>query len=241
MERRDEADQGKRLHDLICWTPDSESQVHRFTSLHAFLHLGIDVLYLDMDTFLLRDPIPRILARAEHEGLDALFAGHGDADCINIGVFFLKAGGRTSVWMSQYLTWYHDHPFEIDQRGLHVFLRLPAAQLRVAYVPEDLVEVRGGIIDDVNEIVIGASGWHGRIDHLFVFHWCSRPLYEKEVELNDAYDAADALESFNFPLPLALATASSSPLGFPWAKVLQLRAVLESYYKHVLLERSTCW
>lgn len=27
---------------------------------------------------------------------------------------------------SRFLAWYHDHPFEIDQRGLHVFLGLPA-------------------------------------------------------------------------------------------------------------------
>jgi hypothetical protein len=26
----------------------------------------------------------------------------------------------------RFLTWYHDHPFEIDQRGLHIFLALPA-------------------------------------------------------------------------------------------------------------------
>lgn len=48
-------------------------------------------IYLDMDTFLLRDPTKRFKAAAEG-GWDALFSRHADADCINIGVFYLKAG-----------------------------------------------------------------------------------------------------------------------------------------------------
>ena len=69
---------------VICWMPDTMSQVHRFTCIHGLLHLGIDVLYTDMDTFWLRDPTHRILSSASD--WDALFARHGDADCINIGV-----------------------------------------------------------------------------------------------------------------------------------------------------------
>lgn len=47
------------------------------------------MIYLDMDTFLLRDPTARFQAAAV--GWDALFARHGDGDCVNIGVFYLKA------------------------------------------------------------------------------------------------------------------------------------------------------
>ena len=68
---------------VICWIPDTMSQVHRFTCIHGLLHLGIDVLYTDMDTFWLRDPTRRILSSASD--WDTLFARHGDADCINIG------------------------------------------------------------------------------------------------------------------------------------------------------------
>merc|ERR1711920_568162 len=121
--------------------------------MNMLLHLGIDFIYMDMDTFLLRDPTPRLLAQAE--GLEALFASHADADCINIGVFYIRSTPNTAVWLSQFLAWYHDHPYEVDQRGLHVFLRLPAETLRVAYPPKDLVHVRAGILDDINEVVIG--------------------------------------------------------------------------------------
>eukprot|EP00403_Amphidinium_massartii_P040900 CAMPEP_0178441030 /NCGR_PEP_ID=MMETSP0689_2-20121128/37219_1 /TAXON_ID=160604 /ORGANISM="Amphidinium massartii, Strain CS-259" /LENGTH=558 /DNA_ID=CAMNT_0020064093 /DNA_START=46 /DNA_END=1719 /DNA_ORIENTATION=- len=99
---------------VVCWRPESESQVHRFTAVNALLHVGIDVLYLDMDTLLVRDPAEYILKQAE--GLDALFARHADADCVNIGVFFIRASDRTALWMSQFMAWYHDNCFEIDQR-----------------------------------------------------------------------------------------------------------------------------
>jgi len=224
---------------LICWTPDSQSQVHRFTAIHALLHLGVDVFYLDMDTFLLRDPTPRVMALAE--GFDALFARHADADCINIGVFFLRARGQTAIWMSQFLAWYHDHPFEIDQRGLHVFLRLPAEQLRVAYPPSDLVEVRAGVLDDVNEVVIGDVGWCGELSKMLIFHWCHRPLVQKEEEIAAAYDAADAAEAHGLALAAAITVAARAQEQTPWLQVLRLRAIFEEYQKEEPPVREACW
>eukprot|EP00440_Ansanella_granifera_P029618 gb/GFBE01032170.1/.p1 GENE.gb/GFBE01032170.1/~~gb/GFBE01032170.1/.p1 ORF type:complete len:688 (+),score=100.97 gb/GFBE01032170.1/:1-2064(+) len=228
-----------RLHDVICWTPDSESQVHRFTGVHALLHLGVDVIYMDMDTFLLRDPTPRILASAA--GWDALFARHADADCVNIGVFYLRANAQTAIWMSQFLAWYHDHPFEIDQRGLHVFLGLPAQNLQIAYPPDDLVQIRGGVLDDVNEVVIGDVSWAGSLPHMLIFHWCHRPLVQKEEEINAAYDAADHLDSHNLPLSLAMSVASGATRSSSWAQVLRARIVLDGYKNAEPPMRTPCW
>lgn len=229
----------KRAQQVICWSPPSKSQVHRFTVMHGLLHMGIDVIYTDMDTFMTQDPTPKILAQAE--GKDALFARHGDADCINIGIFYLRAGRRASVWMSQFLAWYHDYPFEVDQRGLHVFLGLPAELLKVGYPPEDLVEVHSGVLEDVNEVVIGDVGWHGAFSRMLIFHWCHRPLEQKEKEINLAYDAADALEGSSLPLSLALETVGGALDTGAWVKVLQLRAIFEAYRKEAPPERSSCW
>jgi len=224
---------------VLCWTPGSPSQVHRFTAMNVLLHLGVDVIYIDMDTFMLRDPTPRILALAEN--WDALFASHADADCVNIGVFFLRAGARTAVWLSQFLAWYHDHPFEIDQRGLHVFLRLPSKQIQVAYPPEDLVELRAAILDDVNEIVIGDVGWHGELSRLLIFHWCHRPLWQKEEEINAAYDAADAAHAHGLSLAVGISVAYQSLYSGPWMRVLKLRAIFERYRKSRPPTREPCW
>jgi len=238
-ERRDGHPSGATRSRVLCWTPDSQSQVHRFTAIHVLLHLGIDVIYMDMDTFMLRDPTPRILSQAV--GYDALFAGHADADCINIGVFFLRSNSRTAVWFSQFVAWYHDHPFEVDQRGLHVFLRLPAEKLRIAYPPEDLVEVRAGRLDDVNEVVIGDVGWHGDISRLLIFHWCHRPIDEKEQEIRAAYDAADVAEAHGLALVVAITASLRASPGSRWAKVLELRSIFEAYRTPSPPERTPCW
>lgn len=224
---------------VICWTPHSQSQVHRFTAIHALIHLGIDIIYVDMDTFMVQDPTPRILTSAV--GFDALFARHADADCVNIGVFYLRASARTAVWLSQFLTWYHDHPFEIDQRGLHVFLGLPAKQMKVAYPPEDLVSVQGDVLEDVNEVVIGDVGWHGNLSRLLIFHWCHRPIYQKEEEITAAYDAGDVAAIHGLPLSLALEAVHSAPRQAAWVKVLRLRAIFEVYRKDAPPERIPCW
>eukprot|EP00438_Fugacium_kawagutii_P031667 Skav232896 [mRNA] locus=scaffold1477:50884:52746:- [translate_table: standard] len=100
--------------------------------------------------------------------------------------------------MSQFLVWYHDHPFEIDQRGLHVFLGLPAQAVKVANVPDDLVVLLGG--SGSAEVVIGSIGWVGSLNQMLVFHWCHVQLKMKVHEMTFAYKAADALEDHELPL-----------------------------------------
>ncbi|CAK9002994.1 unnamed protein product [Durusdinium trenchii] len=230
---------GRQSEDVICWVPETASQVHRFTGIQGLIHLGIDVIYLDMDTFLLRDPTARFQAAAV--GWDALFARHGDGDCVNIGVFYLKANGRTAVWMSQFLAWYHDHPFEIDQRGLHIFLGLPSMQLEVAHIPKDLVRIRGSVLEDWNEVVIGDIGWVGSFPMMQIFHWCHRPLELKVHEMNLAYDAADVLEDHELPLSLALSVGSGAVPDSPWARVVAVKFVFESYQLKEAPGRRACW
>ncbi|CAE7220896.1 unnamed protein product [Symbiodinium sp. CCMP2592] len=232
---------GESMHSthVICWMPDTMSQVHRFTCIHGLLHLGIDVLYTDMDTFWLRDPTSRILASAE--GWDALFARHGDADCVNIGVFYLRASGRTALWMSQFIAWYHDHPFEIDQRGLHVFLGLPTQRMKVAFLPEDLVQIRGSVLEDRNEVVIGDIGWAGLLPRMLIFHWCHRPIELKEKEINIAYDAHEALLDHNLPVSLAVSVMAGAMPRTPWAYAFKFRVVLDQYIKKLSDEREACW
>ncbi|CAE7306999.1 unnamed protein product [Symbiodinium sp. CCMP2592] len=226
---------------VICWTPDTRSQVHRFTCIHALLHLGIDVIYTDMDTFWLRDPTRRILSSAE--GWDALFARHADADCINIGVFHLRASAATALWMSQFVAWYYENPLEIDQRGLHLFLGLHAERITVSSLPSDLVQIRGSVLNDTNEVVIGDAGWEGSFSKMLVFHWCHQPIRVKEPELNAAFDASDNLSHHNLPVSLALSVVSAAfhtPSDVAWEAVQKLRQILE-VYKTSPKRRTPCW
>lgn len=175
------------------------------------------------------------------DGYDALFASHADGDCVNIGVFFIRASAKTAVWFSQFVAWYHDNPFEVDQRGLHVFLGLPAKEIRVAYPPNDLITVRAGILDDVNEIVIGDVGWFGKMWNIQIFHWCHRPIELKERELRLAYDAGDVAHAHDLPLQAALSTAFRARIGSPWEKFLDFRGTIDDYQKDAVLVREPCW
>lgn len=150
-----------------------------------------------------------------------------------------------SIWFAQFLAWYHDHPFEIDQRGLHHFLALPEyffpTKVRVAYPPEDLVQIQAGVLDDLNEVVIGDVGWVGDLSRMLIMHWCQRPLVQKEEELGLAYDAGDVAEEHGLSLVAGLAAASVAISESPWVKILQFKSALEGYQKSVPPQRDPCW
>eukprot|EP00439_Symbiodinium_sp_Y106_P015152 s2875_g2.t1 len=86
-----------------CWRPNTPSQVHRFTIIHILLHVGVDIFYFDMDTFFLNNPLPTLLSQAHKGKHETMFSGHGDGDCINIGVFYIKATFRMTEWFSRFL------------------------------------------------------------------------------------------------------------------------------------------
>ncbi|CAE8589070.1 unnamed protein product, partial [Polarella glacialis] len=124
---------------------------------------------------------------------------------------------------------------------LHVFLRIPTKAIRVAYPPEDMVQIRGGVLDDVNEVVIGDIGWVGSLPKMLIFHWCQRPLAQKEAEINAAYDAADSLASHGLPLSLALSVVHGAAKLSPWATVFKFRVIVDTYKKLEPVERTSCW
>ncbi|CAE7513428.1 mok12 [Symbiodinium sp. CCMP2592] len=248
-----------------CWRPNTPSQVHRFTIIHILLHVGVDVFYFDMDTFFLKNPLPTLLSQARKGKHETMFSGHGDGDCINIGVFYIKATFRMTEWFSRFLDWYHEHQYEIDQRGLDVMLgsplQTPEGELGVAFPPENLPKVRVGVMEDENEVVIGFIGWYGHVSRMLVFHWCNSPLKDKWEEINAVYDAAEAIEAW-MPLSLAMSAVSTrhfrvlprepsepwsiaatgkSPLGGPvWRAIATARQVIEAYRLPKPLVRLPC-
>lgn len=129
---------------------------------------------------------------------------------------------------------------EIDQRGLQVFLGIPSKQVRIAFPPEHLPKLRAELIDDVNEVVIGDVGWHGDLNRMLIFHWCHRPIESKVAEMEAAYIAADAVESFGLPVSVALTSALSTGTG-PWEKVYNFRRILERYRTPEPPKREPCW
>eukprot|EP00927_Polykrikos_kofoidii_P022779 TRINITY_DN21162_c0_g1_i1.p1 TRINITY_DN21162_c0_g1~~TRINITY_DN21162_c0_g1_i1.p1 ORF type:complete len:754 (-),score=66.99 TRINITY_DN21162_c0_g1_i1:38-2299(-) len=251
---------------VSCWTPDTTSQVHRFTITHMLLHLGVDVFYFDLDTFFLRNPLPRVMGQARRDNLDALFSSHADGDCVNIGVFYIRSSKRSTIWFSQFLDWYHNCQWEIDQRGLNILLQSPLRQnhsrLGITFQPHELKQVRVGVLEDRRQFVIGFIGWTGQVSELVIFHWCNLPLERKWAELSEVYDAAEAIRG-HMPFNLALATVlpsgwrppprapSDPPPEAPridvvsaasaWSLVRRSREIFDAYWVSEFPERGVCW
>ena len=83
----------------------------------------------------LRDPVTHAFNTSGwQKGLRGqVFAHHSDADCVNIGVFYMRSTASVSVWFETFLDWYHKHPYEIDQRGFNHFRQPIADMLNQTY------------------------------------------------------------------------------------------------------------
>eukprot|EP00971_Amphidinium_carterae_P158485 3141888-Amphidinium_carterae.1 len=169
-------------HPVVCWNAESQSQVHRFTAISALLHVGVDVLYLDMDTFLVRDPTDYIVSRAAEHNLDALFARHADGDCASftfeqalerpcgchnswLGIMITALKSTSEGFKSSWVC--HPRTAAAAAAGeIECFWGDDDEEVSVAWVPHDLVKISADTLEDVNEFVISSIGWHGHITQL---------------------------------------------------------------------------
>jgi hypothetical protein len=163
---------GQQKGRVECWSPNAESQIHRFTIIQIMLHLGVDVMFFDMDTFMFQDPYTLLANTAAENNTDVIFASHADGDCVNIGVFYMRSSSEVSRWFESFLDWYYKHSYEIDQRGFNAFLR-HSKKIGVSFMPSDLPEVSHTVLDDVNEVTIMKLGWTGSYENMHIAHWAA--------------------------------------------------------------------
>mmetsp|Transcript_105103 Transcript_105103/g.172759 ORF Transcript_105103/g.172759 Transcript_105103/m.172759 type:complete len:262 (-) Transcript_105103:20-805(-) len=166
---------------IACWDPlrfaaggssgvsERGSILQRHAMVHLLLHLGVDVVAFDFDTFFFSDPRLRLEALAKEHSADVLMTRHLDADCLNMGLIYIQASSRTAKWYSLYLQWLHQHPFEREQRGANALLGF--TKQRVSFAPKDLPSVNGVSLDDLNEFASSRGGWLGDWEKLVFFHW----------------------------------------------------------------------
>jgi len=219
------------------------SILQRHAMVHLLLHLGVDVIAFDFDTFLFSDPRLRLEAIAEEHDADILMTRHLDADCLNMGLIYVRASSRTAEWYSRYLEWLHQHPFEREQRGANAFLGFTGQ--RVSFMPKALPRVKALALDDANEFVSSRGGWLGNWDKLIFFHWVNpvqthtRWADIKILDLRGLYEAAlhqstDILAAGG-SLARLLASAEPGTLLGP------AREMLETMRVPVLPPRQDCW
>jgi len=94
------------------------------------IRLGLDILWLDSDAVLLRDPRPLITPIQAPQGdapsdPDMLFSIEADSwNCVNAGVFFMRATERVLRYITWWLVLFLLRPFSIDQAVLLFLLGL---------------------------------------------------------------------------------------------------------------------
>ncbi|CAK9066214.1 unnamed protein product [Durusdinium trenchii] len=84
----------------------------KFYLFPLLLSLGMDIVSLDLDVFLFKDPTAKLLdAVYKKDPLDMAVMDHFDGTCLNAGVLVVRASDRALLWVLQYIQWMHVYPF----------------------------------------------------------------------------------------------------------------------------------
>lgn len=235
-----------------CWDPyqnskgpddDHGSILQRHAMIHLMLHLGVDVVAFDFDTFLFADPRKRLEQIAENHDADILMTRHLDADCLNMGLIYVRASVDIARWYLEYLSWLHLHPYEREQRAVNSLLKY--TQQKVSFPPKDMPRVKAVALDEVNEFASSRGGWMGDWQKIIFFHWVNPTVtrtYWSEVKITDIQALYEAglhrgtdLAAFGWSLGRALGAAPEGSL------LNSVRMVLEDHKVAELPQRQTCW
>eukprot|EP00913_Durusdinium_trenchii_P011810 g11092.t1 len=128
---------------VTCWDPFLEedssglenehgSILQRHAMIHLLLHLGVDVLAFDFDTFWFQDARAYLEEIADHKKADVLMTKHLDSDCLNMGLLYIRSSAQTAKWYTKYFAWLHLHPYEDEQRGMNALLGFTKQKARLA-------------------------------------------------------------------------------------------------------------
>ncbi|CAE8714245.1 unnamed protein product [Polarella glacialis] len=143
------------------------SALNKYTLLLIALQMGIDVMWLDFDVFLVRHP-GAALAAAVSPGYDLLMGYDFESDCLCNGFFYIRSRPSTVNWLFQLLRWLYDHPFEHDQRAIGAFLNYTE---KVAATPEEMPAVPRWHVFDVDSTFINFGSWLGGYEELVLVHF----------------------------------------------------------------------
>jgi len=231
----------------------SISVLNKYTLLLIALQLGIDVMWLDFDIFLVRDPSAAIDRAVE--GNDIVMGYDYDSDCICNGYFFLRARPEAHRWLFWLVRWLYDHPYEHDQRAISALLNYTE---RVAAEPHELPPVPRWNAFDVDNEFINFPSWEGRYEDLQMVHFVDGSafsLYGRaswDPSIPEAKrQSADLRERTTFPedagaelTPMEAFYRPGGAAGVPpedlWAAAPELRRLLDARRKPKPKVRQRC-
>eukprot|EP00927_Polykrikos_kofoidii_P039125 TRINITY_DN33550_c0_g1_i1.p1 TRINITY_DN33550_c0_g1~~TRINITY_DN33550_c0_g1_i1.p1 ORF type:complete len:734 (-),score=97.40 TRINITY_DN33550_c0_g1_i1:59-2260(-) len=168
----------------LCVQGRLQTIMNKYTVMSAILNNGFDAVYLDLDTVLMKDPLPLILDLAQDYELlvSRDFAG----ECLNTGIIYAKAHPATNAFVARLVKWLWFHPYEFSQRAFSAMLGVE----RVLSIGMARMESERGIedepprwttLDATNRFVTrwsygtsgvdAVEGWTGSLEEIIIFHF----------------------------------------------------------------------
>eukprot|EP00397_Hematodinium_sp_SG-2012_P029807 GEMP01031522.1.p1 GENE.GEMP01031522.1~~GEMP01031522.1.p1 ORF type:complete len:570 (+),score=99.41 GEMP01031522.1:56-1765(+) len=160
--------------------PGEISPLNKYSVVLIGLQLGFDIMWLDFDVFLLKNPTDRIYALAEERKVDFLIGYGFQSDCICNGFFFIKATDTNVEWVKALFRWLYTHPYEHDQRAMSAFLNY--TEKVIPRNEDETPTVPPWYVFDVENHFINWPDWTGELDDIkIVMEARHDEVKEKEV------------------------------------------------------------
>ncbi|KAF4690334.1 hypothetical protein FOZ60_000305 [Perkinsus olseni] len=154
------------------------SIINKFTLPLILLRAGLDVLWVDFDVFLFRNPLPHLSKYSDQ--FDLLISDSFSTRCICNGVVFFRSLPAVQHWLLALVQWMYEHPYEHDQKAVSAFLHAGemVAPEHTLPVGRDFHQVpipRWGYLDGATQFVtakhVEDTGWTGDPDDIVLLHF----------------------------------------------------------------------
>merc|ERR1719193_1923562 len=143
--------------------------LNKYSLLLIALQLGFDIMWLDFDIFLVKNPTEETYALARERKADLLIAYAWNSDCICNGFFFMKSTTVNVEWLKAMFHWLYTRPYEHDQRAFAAFLNYTEnVDVRG---PEFLPEIPSWFVFDVHNKFINWPDWAGNLEDVVLIHF----------------------------------------------------------------------
>lgn len=148
---------------------------NKFHIMSTIINSGFDVLYLDFDTLLMKDPVPPIMR--ESGKAELLLTRDFGGECINIGVVYMKAHADTATFLQDLIRWLWVHPYEFCQKAFAGLMGLEDITWNEVFGDPVKHVPRWAFLDSSNSFVTSTiyskelQGWTGKLENIIIYHF----------------------------------------------------------------------
>jgi len=180
-----------REFHLICYSTGVPNILHKYTITTLATHLGVDVLYVDLDAVPMGpDTLERIVSTVEVADPFHLAVSTHNYDCLNAGVWFARGSSSTARFFIVFLEYLQEHWYEGDQRA---FNALATGNVSVSFMeePRSKLPPRLRVAVLSPDEFAGSSGFANR-EEVRIFH-AYKVYGDEKAALVDAMYGVDGL------------------------------------------------